>query len=155
MPPSLDPQTARLLAVNKILTALGYVAYPALLVLLWFFAPWLLARCIAVPAAGFITVSAFRFLYNAPRPYELGAPQPPTGKLTQGKSFPSRHTFCMFMIACTWLVWKPIVGIILLGCGCIMAFVRVKLGVHFVRDVVAGALCAVAFSLIGYVLIPW
>ena len=151
----MDSQTKALITANKVLTAIGYAAYPLLLVLLWFFAPWLLARCIAVPAAGFVTLSVFRYLYNAPRPYEVGGPPPLTGKQTKGKSFPSRHTFCMWMIACTWLLFQPIVGIALLLCGCFMAYVRVKLGVHFKKDVIAGALCAIAFSLIGYALIPW
>lgn len=157
-----NPQDARssrdvraVVAANAVLTAIGYVAYPVLLALLFAFDQQLLARCIAVPAAGFATVSIFRSLYDAPRPYELGGPEPPAGKRTRGKSFPSRHTFCMFAIAFTWLVWQPVVGALLLACGCFMAAVRVRLGVHFPRDVVAGAACAAAFSLIGYCVIPW
>ena len=150
----LDSRTRTLVIANKVLTAIGYAMYPLLLVLLWLFDLPLLPECIAVPAAGFVTLSVFRYIYNAPRPYELGGPMPPTGKATKGKSFPSRHTFCMFMIACTWMLFQPIVGAVLLACGFFMAYVRVKLGVHFLRDVVAGALCAIAFSLIGYLIIP-
>lgn len=144
-----------LVTANRALTALGYVMYPVLLVLLGLFDQGMLVRCICVPAAGFVVVSAFRYVYDAPRPYELGGPMPPTGKRTKGKSFPSRHTFCMFTIACAWAVWQPVVGAVLLACGCFMACVRVRLGVHFPRDVVAGALCAIVFAIIGYGLIPW
>ncbi len=35
-----------------------------------------------------------------------------------------------------------------------MAAVRVCCGVHYVKDVVAGVLCAVAFAVIGYCVIP-
>lgn len=178
------PQATRtLLAANKLLTYAGYVAYPLLLVLLVLDAlgiwsggtgalsatdmasattdadsreasVWFLVRCIIVPAIAFAAVSIFRHAYNAPRPYEMLDIQPLIIKDTRGKSFPSRHTFSMFMIAITWLTWQPIVGGILLAAGALMAIVRVLGGVHFPRDVIAGALAAIAAALVGYVLIP-
>lgn len=178
------PQATRtLLAANKLLTYAGYVAYPLLLVLLALDAlgiwgsgagalsateaasattdtdnreasAWLLARCIVVPALAFAAVSIFRRIYNAPRPYEALNIQPLIIKDTHGKSFPSRHTFSMFMISVTWLAWQPIVGGVLLVAGVFMGAIRVLGGVHFPRDVVAGALAAIAAGFVGYVLIP-
>lgn len=149
------PRLARALIVtNRILTGIGYVAYPLLLVLLFLFERELLARCIAVPAAGFLIVSAFRYIYNEPRPYEALSFKPVIAKDTSGKSFPSRHTFCMFMIAASWMTYAPWVGILLAVSGCAMAAIRVVCGVHYVKDVVAGALCAIVFAIIGYCLIP-
>ena len=143
-----------LIITNRILTGIGYIAYPLLLILLFLFERDLIARCIAVPAAGFIIVSAFRYLYNEPRPYETYGFAPIIDKDTSGKSFPSRHTFCMFMIACSWAVYMPWAGAILALSGCAMAAIRVCCGVHYVKDIVAGVLCAVTFAVIGYCVIP-
>lgn len=145
----------KLIIANRALTAIGYVAYPSLLVLLAIFDRGLLVRCIAVPAVGFIICTLIRNAVNAPRPYEVTGVPPRIPKDTRGRSFPSRHTFCMFTIACTWLVWQPIVGCVLLALACIMAAIRVIGGVHFLRDVLAGAGLAIALCAAGYLLIPW
>lgn len=146
-----NPKLVRaLIWANSVLTALGYIAYPLLLVLLAIFAPDKIARAIIVPAISFVAVSIFRYIYNAPRPYEALAIDPLIKKDTHGKSFPSRHTFCMFMIAATWFYRQPLVGVILGISGCFMAVVRVLGGVHFPRDVIVGAIVAIACALIGY-----
>ena len=145
----------RLIRANAALTALGYVAYPLLLVLLALFDRDLLLRCIVVPAAGFAICAIIRTAVDASRPYEAGGPAPLIPKDAHGKSFPSRHTFCMFTIACTWLVFQPIVGGALLACACALALIRVKGGVHYPRDVTAGAALALAICAVGYLAIPW
>lgn len=144
-----------LIVLNKALTVIGYIAYPLLLVLLAIFDRTLLLRCIVVPAVGFIICTLIRTTINAPRPYEVTGNAPQIPKDTQGKSFPSRHTFCMFMIACSWLLWQPIVGAVLLLLACMMAVIRVIGGVHFLRDVIAGAILALAVCAIGYLVFPW
>lgn len=141
---------------NKALTVVGYVAYPALLVATALSSAWAdLAKFIVVPAAGFVLLSIFRARYNAPRPYEVLAIEPIIHKDTVGKSFPSRHTFSMMMIACSWTVWYLPVGIVLIACACMMGCLRIIGGVHFPHDVMAGAFFAIVCSLIGYILIPW
>lgn len=147
----------RIVWTNKILTGVGYLAYPLLIVLLIIFEPELATRDIVVPASGFLAVSIMRSLVNAPRPYENGGPAPLIDKQTKGRSFPSRHTFCMFMIALTWFTWQPlignIVGSVLLICAVILAICRVKLRVHFPHDVVFAALLAFLFALVGYIVL--
>lgn len=141
---------------NKALTVIGYVAYPLLLALVAIAGAWIdLVEFIVVPAIGFAALSIFRKFCNAPRPYEVSAIEPLIQKDTIGKSFPSRHTFSMMMIACSWLAWNLPVGIILVVCACAMACIRVIGGVHFLRDVMVGALFAVLCAIVGYVLIPW
>lgn len=150
------PALARGLRVtNTVLTDIGYVAYPLLLVLLWFFAPYLLVRCIVVPAVGFAVCTAVRSIANMPRPYEVFDIKPIVDKDTKGKSFPSRHTFCMFTIALSWFVWLPNVGAMLLVLACLLATIRVYAVVHFPRDVLAGAILAVVICVLGYYCIPW
>lgn len=76
-------------------------------------------------------------------------------KDTMGHSFPSRHTFSLMMIACSWCVWNVWVGVVLVVCSCAFGAIRVIGGVHFPRDVIAGALFALLCAFVGYVLIPW
>ncbi len=143
-----------LIAVNRALMLVGYVAYPLLLliVLLQGDSP-LLARCVLAPGLAFAAVTFFRAWRDAPRPFEALPIEPLIPRGTQGKSFPSRHTFSLFMIALAWLAVQPVVGIVLLLLACVLAVVRVLGGVHFPRDVIAGAAFAIAAFLLGFVLI--
>lgn len=98
------------------------------------------ALFILVPAVSFMAVSVFRKCYNARRPYERYHFTPLLAKDTKGKSFPSRHVFSIFVIGST-LAWVyPAVGILICLMGCVLAVIRVVVGVHFPKDVIAGAL---------------
>lgn len=66
-----NPSALRMLTlVNDGLKWLCYVLYPVLLVLLALHEPAELLRAILTPAVLFVGLSAFRRLYDAPRPYE-------------------------------------------------------------------------------------
>ena len=147
--------------VNKAITYAIYLAYPCLLAwlalhnginaltsgnidpLFW--------KALLVPAAGFVLVSLFRKACNTPRPYEVFGIPPVLAKDTVGKSFPSRHTFSIFIIGMTFLATCPLpwAGWLVLAMGVCLACVRVLAGVHFPRDVVAGAITGIAFGLLG------
>ena len=74
-------------------------------------------------------------------------------KSTKGKSFPSRHVFCVAIIGVTALYALPklpVIGIIILVIAVLMAVLRVCSGVHFPRDVIAGFLCGVLMGAAGY-----
>ena len=77
---------------------------------------------------------------------------PMTDKKTKGKSMPSRHAFSIFIIAMTVFYYDYRLGIPMLICGVILAALRVVERVHFVRDVVVGAILGVGFGLIYYIL---
>lgn len=140
----------QLRTTNKVLTGIGYAAYPALLVYVAIMRPSLLPACIIVPAASFLIITGLRALVNTERPYEKGDAPNLLDKQTKGRSFPSRHVASMFIIASSWLLVCEPVGIILCISGLAMGAIRVKGGAHYARDVVAGAVFAFALCAIGY-----
>lgn len=148
------PGAARALATtNRALTALFYLAYPALL--LWSAAidPGRAAAYLLAPGIGFAAVTLFRRGFDAPRPYERWGIDPLIERDGAGRSFPSRHVFSAFAIASCWASWCPPAGAGLLACAAALAACRVAGGVHYPRDVVAGALigvlCGLAAALAG------
>ena len=139
---------------NLFSTGLCYVCYPILLAALAFLRDGRLLRCTLVPLIGVVVLSVFRDRVNAPRPYEVLGFSPLLHKETKGHSFPSRHVYCAFTIACTFLYVLPWMGAVLLLSGCLLAVVRVVSGVHFPRDVLVGGLLGLLTGLVGFVLIP-
>lgn len=141
--------------LNKALTYLIFAAYPAMLVYLLIKDRERLPMAIAVPAVSFVLLSVFRRAVNLPRPYEVFEMPPVIPKSTKGKSFPSRHVFCVAIIGVTALYalpQMPVIGIIILVIAVLMAVLRVCSGVHFPRDVIAGFLCGVLMGAAGYLL---
>lgn len=134
--------------INRVLTALCYVLYPLLLLNLYAARDERLWQCLLVPAAAFVLLSLFRGLWNAPRPYEQGIDSL-MKKKTEGRSFPSRHVFSAFVIAMAWQSVDPGVGAALLAVGLLLAVIRVVGGVHYPKDVAAGAAAGVAAWWIG------
>lgn len=130
-----------LIITDKIITAVVFLSYPSLLLyLFWkgsFFRCFL---CIMIPAVSFLFVSFFRKKYFAPRPYEVLDILPLIKKETKGKSFPSRHVFSAFMIGMTFFYIDLFLGIAICFLGALLAYIRVVGGVHFPKDVLAGAL---------------
>lgn len=113
-------------------------------------------QCItAIFAAGipFVLVSVMRKLVNAPRPYELYGFYEVKPKEKAGQSFPSRHVFSAFIIAVlAWLIspWLSAAAFVI---GCALAVARVLLGMHFIRDVAAGALAGVVCGVLGIIIL--
>lgn len=143
-----------IIAADSILTKIAYFAYPILLAVLYLEKEPQLLRTVLVPGVSFAAVSVFRYLYCAPRPYEVFDVPPVIPKDTKGKSFPSRHVFSIFIIAMTFLWHVPWIGALIGAAGIFMAVVRVLGGVHFPKDVIAGAVLGVLSGLIGFYWIP-
>ena len=147
-----------ILILNSVLTKAVYALYPLLLIYLAVyhltdkepgFVPALL-----VPGISFVLVSIFRSWYDAPRPYEIPGAEPPLIKKdAPGQSFPSRHIFSIFVIAVTFFWVWPVPGILIGIASVLLAWSRVAGGVHFPRDVIAGALIGVFSGVIGYYVI--
>lgn len=113
-------------------------------------------RLILAAAVPFGIVSGARFFINSSRPYEVYDFSEFTDKCLlkkSGKSFPSRHVFSAFLIAVLAFSISPIFGIIGLIAGGVLAFCRVSLGIHFIKDVVFGAIIGVFSAIIGLLII--
>ncbi len=139
---------------NKICTGIMYIAYPVLLIVMFWQREPYVARLIIVPLDSLIILSVFRYMINRPRPYERFQMPPVIAKETRGKSFPSRHVFSAMIIALTFLLATPWTG---LGVGFVvvavcLAIVRVLSGVHYISDVVAGIFFACFSAWLGYIL---
>lgn len=148
-----------IIALNKILTTVIFIFYPCMLIYLAISNPasnWPALSAFAfVPGISFVLVSIFRKLFNAPRPYELNPNlEPIIKKDSKGRSFPSRHIFSIFIISVSAFQLWPAVGILIGIAGICLAYCRVKGGVHFTRDVVAGAVIGILLGVIGYELWP-
>jgi len=145
---------------DKLLTTLFYLTYPLLLLALLLkgapvgsplpFNPDLVA-CTVAPGTGFALVSLLRKTINAPRPYEVFDIKPLIIKDTVGQSFPSKHVYSSFAIAMCWLSFSFALGAILVALAFCIACIRVVGGVHFPKDVAAGALIGLAFGTLALV----
>lgn len=142
-----------MLVANSGLRVLGYIAYPALLVFLVLTQPDRLVYALVVPATGFGVVTLLRMLLNWPRPYEVFEFIPLVPKNTKGRSFPSRHVCSLVLIAGIWLWVCVPVGVLLLALSVILAVIRVAVGVHFPRDVVAGYVLGLLWTALAFLLV--
>ena len=103
-------------------------------------------------AVPFILVSLFRHFFNAPRPSELFELEKIGllyGVNKKGRSFPSRHVFSSFIIGTLLIPELPVLGAVIIALGVLIATSRVLLGIHFIRDVVTGAVIGALSGLIG------
>lgn len=133
---------------NKIITYFIFAFYPLFLCYLVYIKNKDLIYYILFPLVSFIVLSVFRHFFNAKRPYEKYNADPITSNAKSGKSFPSRHVFSAFVIAFMMLHFNISLGLNFLSLAFILACLRVLCGVHFIKDVFAGA----AFALLTYLL---
>lgn len=146
-------RTALLKALNKITSLIGYSAYAVLIIYLAVMGDIRLIRCIIVTAATFFLATAVRSMINAPRPYEKLDITPVIPKATKGNSFPSRHVVSITVITAAWYYINIYAGVFLTAVSLVIMIIRPLAGIHFPRDVIAGAVFSVICSVIGFVLI--
>ena len=94
-----------------------------------------------------VVVMSTKFLVRRKRPEgEWGG----IYRSTDPHSFPSGHAARSFLIAVVAMGLGPVgVGIVLLIWAPLVALARVAMGVHYVSDVVAGAIFGIVIALIG------
>ena len=143
-----------LVFANQILTGIVYICFIVLLFTLGYNKKFdELIRIVLVCGIPFILVSVFRYFYNAKRPYTLYEYEPIVAKEKEGQSMPSRHVFSAFVIASAfaYINWK--FSIIFFVVAVLIAVHRVIVGVHFIKDVVVGAIVGIASGIIGFIII--
>ncbi len=140
----------RLVLANRVITAAFYVAYILLIIVLAVMRDPRIIRVVLVPLVSFVAVSVFRRILNTKRPYELWDIAPLIDRKGRGCSFPSRHIFSIFIIAMamSWICLPA--AIIMMVAGVALSFIRVIAGVHFPRDVIAGAAIGSAVGIIFF-----
>ena len=102
----------------------------------------------------FVVLSLMRRVLDRPRPFEVYGMEPLIPSESRGKSFPSRHVFSIAVIGTSLLYLTPPLGAVILALGVLLAAARVVSGVHFLRDVLVGALVGVLSAVIGFGIIP-
>lgn len=132
---------------------LSALAYAMLLVGTYLREPMLAVRICVAGAVPFFVVTVLRKLINAPRPYELYSFYENAPKKKNGSSFPSRHVFSSFVVAVLSYILSPWLAFAVSLVGIALSVSRVLLGIHFVRDVIAGAFIGITSGLIGLVII--
>ena len=103
-----------------------------------------------IPASGFVILSFLRKKINAPRPYEVWEIIPLLDRDSPGQSMPSRHVFSATIISMACLHASLSVGVILLVLSAFLGLVRVLGGVHYLKDVVVGYICALVWGVIFF-----
>lgn len=112
---------------------------------------------ITVPAAvGLLAVTLTRIFINAPRPYELHDFYEVKPRRKKGRSFPSRHAYSAFVITVLLSnLFHPAVVVALAVVSLALCATRVLLGIHFIRDIVAGMLIGILGGVLGCLLFLW
>ena len=103
--------------------------------------------------SGYILVSIARRLINAKRPYEEYSFYEVKPGKREGCSFPSRHAYSAFSISVLTLSFNVYLAIALFVLAALLCVCRVLLGIHYVRDVVCGALIGALAGVIGIVIL--
>lgn len=112
--------------------------------------------CVGIAASaaiGLFLVTVIRKIINAPRPYEVHDFYTKAPRERIGQSFPSRHAYSAFVIAVLAWLLHPAVSVSLLIIGVCLSAARVLLGIHFLRDVLVGAVLGVISGVLGILII--
>lgn len=137
--------------LNKSIVGITFLIYGLFLLILFFKGQYEVCyHSILVPGVAFVVLSVIRRLLHAKRPYERMNMQPLISKEHSQGSFPSRHVFSIYIIAVTVGRIYAVLGILLMVLGAILAVLRVMAGVHYVRDVVCGALIGILSACLGF-----
>ena len=140
-------------ALHDVLPLVMYIFYPVQMISLAItegFGSEVFLRFTLIPLCTLIAVTVIRALINARRPYEVYNYTPPVHADKKGKSFPSRHTVCAFIIAMAFLYVQTNIGVIMLVIASVIGLTRVLAGVHFIRDVISGAAIGILIGVLGF-----
>ncbi|HEV2689483.1 MAG TPA: phosphatase PAP2 family protein [Bryobacteraceae bacterium] len=147
------PRWVRLYVVGSTLGGDGWLWYAVGLAVLLFGGE---ERFAALAAAGFASVlSILLFIWlkrftGRRRPCQIEPHCWATLLPPDQFSFPSGHTMTAFAVAVPLSMFYPAFAIGLLFCALSIAMSRILLGMHFLSDVIAGALIGTGLGYLGY-----
>ena len=111
-----------------------------------------LVKFMAIPFVLFVAVSIFRKFENSPRPYTVLQIEPLIKRDKIGESFPSRHVLSVSVIAVACMYINTYIGIGMCVVAILIAVIRVVSGVHFIKDVVCGALIGIMIGGFAFIM---
>ncbi len=125
--------------IDMISTLLSAAAFITLLCYLLFTNFQIAVKVALISGSSFIIFSLIRYLIDAPRPYDLYDLGKSFYGKRPGRSFPSRHIFSAFLIATLTAGFCPYSAALLFPVCAVHSACRILSGLHFPRDVIAGA----------------
>jgi membrane-associated phospholipid phosphatase len=80
------------------------------------------------------------------RPFQQNHEKPLMKLMIPTPSFPSGHTTIACAMAASVFVFNPVVGLVLSVIAALIALCRIAIGVHYVTDVIAGAILGIGVT---------
>ncbi len=110
------------------------------------------AGLVLVPLVTFVIATWLRKEFRQKRPYMRAGIRPVVRKESDSYSFPSRHVTSAFVIGAS-LAGTSLAGpaVIVLFCALLLSEARVLGGVHYIRDVAAGAVLGTLMGLLIFI----
>ena len=139
--------------VYKLLPLVMLVAYPVLLVHVYFTDLQSLPKLVLVPMHVFLGVTLLRVIIDEQRPYERFDTPSVFGKTTKGKSFPSRHTASAFIIAMAFMYVDFWWGMLAMLIARLIELSRIMAGAPYIHDVLAGMAISIVAGWIFMILL--
>lgn len=122
--------------------------YPILLIYTFFVKQEMFFKTLFVPAAVFLLITLLRKAIKEQRPYDKFKTAPVIAKESKPDSMPSRHTASAFIIATAFMSVNIYAGISYMLIALLISLSRICAGVHYVKDVIAGAAISLTVGII-------
>ena len=124
----------------KLLPFIVFLTYGTMIISLLIQKDNRIIKFILIPLVLFVLVSIFRKVINSPRPYVVLNIEPLIKRDKTGESFPSRHMLSVSVIAAACFYINIYFGIVMCVIAVFIGIIRVVSGVHFIKDVLCGAI---------------
>ena len=145
-----DIRLKTFMVLYKILPLIVFISYSIL-------CGWLLVqrdiriiKVILIPLIIFVLITILRKIIDKPRPYVVLNIEPLVRRDKVGESFPSRHVLSVCIIAIAFFYICPWIGVFMSVIAVLIAVIRVLSGVHFIKDVVVGAIIGYVIGGLGF-----